>query len=91
MSRIVGAILAGGASRRFGRDKAAIMLDGLLMITHVANRLERQVSDVAIVGSATDYGLPYPLLGDGEHAGKGPLAGLAAARPGLLTQRRNGF
>ncbi len=76
--RVAGIILAGGASRRFGTDKAAALLDGRPLIAHVATRLAPQVTAVAIVGARQTYGLPYPLIDDDQHEGKGPLAGIAA-------------
>ena len=37
--KTLGAILAGGGSRRFGSDKAAAWLDGRALIDHVAGRV----------------------------------------------------
>ena len=78
MMSIAGVILAGGASRRFGTDKAAALVGGRLMIACVAERLAPQVEAVAIAGASQTYGLPYPLLDDAPYPSKGPLAGLLA-------------
>ncbi len=78
VTRIAGIILAGGASRRFGTDKAATVIEGRPMIAHVADRLGPQVASIAIAGANQTYALACPLLEDGAHATKGPLAGLAA-------------
>ncbi|MGD1935916.1 MAG: molybdenum cofactor guanylyltransferase [Candidatus Phaeomarinobacter sp.] len=78
MTGVAGVILAGGASRRFGADKAAALLDGRPMIAHVATRISPQVDAIAIAGAQKAYGLPYPVLGDGAYHAKGPLAGLLA-------------
>lgn len=48
------------------------------MITHVADRIGPQVDALAIAGADQTYSLACPLLNDGPHAAKGPLAGLAA-------------
>lgn len=88
VTRIAGIILAGGASRRFGTDKAATLIDGRPMIAHVAGRLSSQVEALAIAGADQTYSLACPLLEDGAHATKGPLAGLAA---GLIWALENNF
>jgi molybdenum cofactor guanylyltransferase len=46
--RIFGVILAGGESRRMGREKAFVMLAGRPLIAHVLDRLEPQVEQVLI-------------------------------------------
>jgi molybdopterin-guanine dinucleotide biosynthesis protein A len=88
VTRTAGIILAGGASRRFGADKAATLIEGRPMIAHVAERLAPQVAALAIAGADQTYALACPLLEDGPHATKGPLAGLAA---GLSWALENDF
>ena len=72
-SGILGAVLAGGRSRRFGSDKAlAIMPDGRMLIDHAIAGLAPHV--VRVVTCGRDGGLadrPAPDLG--------PLGGLNAA------------
>lgn len=74
--RLLGAILAGGASRRFGSDKALAQIDGKPMLAHVAERLSGQCDGLIVVGH--DWpgivrvdDCPLPNLG--------PLGGLAGA------------
>ncbi|RHW17560.1 molybdenum cofactor guanylyltransferase [Sphingomonas gilva] len=71
MSRILGAILAGGESRRFGADKAEALLGGRTLIEHAERAIARQVDATIIVGRGP--------IGDRPHAGLGPLGGLNAA------------
>ena len=74
--RVLGAVLAGGASRRFGSDKALATYRGKTLIAHVVDRLRPQVDDLIVVGR--DYpGLPS--IRDRPSSGLGPLAGLNAA------------
>lgn len=73
---ILGAIIAGGQSRRFGSDKAAASFDGIPMIEHVHAALQPQVDATIICGHTwkdwtTVSDLPEPQLG--------PLGGLNAA------------
>ncbi len=83
--RVLGAVLAGGRSRRFGSDKALALLAGKPLIAHVLDRLRPQVDAVVVVGRgyAGEGSLP-----DRPAAGLGPLGGLAAA---LAHAAVNGF
>lgn len=76
MARILGLILNGGTSRRFGAPKAEALLEGKPLIGHVADRLAPQVEAVAVAGDAC--GLSFPALDDAPFSGAGPLAGIHA-------------
>lgn len=80
--KLLGAILAGGQSRRFGSDKAEAMLNGRKLIDHVAAALQRDCDALVICGRAHPS---MPWIEDSPHAGLGPLGGLCAA----LTYGRN--
>jgi molybdopterin-guanine dinucleotide biosynthesis protein A len=75
-------ILAGGKGSRFGgADKAFVDLAGQPLIVHLLARLQPQVQDIAISANGdSDRFAEFDLkvLPDGIHAGKGPLAGVAA-------------
>lgn len=73
---ILGAILAGGQSTRFGADKALADYRGRPLIAHVAERLLEQVGTVLIAGRA--WGA-FPSVADHPAPGLGPLGGLCAA------------
>jgi molybdopterin-guanine dinucleotide biosynthesis protein A len=76
MSRILGAVLAGGQARRFGSDKAVATLDGVPLIDRSIAALAPQVHAVLICGRAWR---DFPSVADRPHGGLGPLAGLNAA------------
>ncbi len=81
MTRILGAVLAGGQSRRFGSDKAVAMLRGRTLIDWTAEALAAWTERMIICGR--EGGLmdrPGPDLG--------PLGGLNAA---LHFARAQGF
>jgi molybdopterin-guanine dinucleotide biosynthesis protein A len=84
-SKILGAIVAGGASSRFGSDKALALLDGQPLIAHAQAALEPFVGALVVCGR-TWGGLP--MLADVPVAGLGPLGGIAAA---LGHARAEGF
>src|SRR5689334_72768 len=73
---ILGVILAGGQSRRFGRDKAMAQLDGRRLIERVAARAMPQTAALAISGR--DYGLGLPVIPD-IMPSEGPLTGVLSA------------
>jgi len=74
--RLLGAIIAGGAARRFGADKGAALLGGKALIDHVADALRTQCDALVIVGR------DWPgiqRVNDRPGPGEGPLGGLAGA------------
>jgi molybdopterin-guanine dinucleotide biosynthesis protein A len=73
----VGVILAGGASRRMGREKARIRLGGITLAEHAVARLEA-IAEPVILADRGQLDLPgVPSIPDGP--GKGPAAGLLGA------------
>lgn len=76
MTRLLGAVLAGGQSRRFGSDKALAELDDRPLIAHAVAALEPYVATVAICGREF---ADHVALADRPGPGLGPLGGLAAA------------
>lgn len=78
---VVGAVLAGGASRRMGRDKAWIEIDGEPLVGRAARVLrEAGVDEVVVVGgdaaAVRRAGLEYVV---DERPGHGPLGGVLTA------------
>jgi molybdopterin-guanine dinucleotide biosynthesis protein A len=57
---VIGAILAGGESRRMGRDKAFLPFGGTTLVERVAARLREACADVFVVTNAPE---PYAALG----------------------------
>jgi molybdenum cofactor guanylyltransferase len=83
--KLLGAVLAGGKSSRFGSDKAVAIFDGLPLIDHVVMGMFRSTEHLVISGR--DW-RDFDVVPDGEFAGEGPLAGLLA---GLRHAQANGF
>lgn len=73
---ILGAVLAGGKSARFGSDKALADLGGRTLLARAVDTLAGWCEHVVVTGRET---APAPTLPDWPHADMGPLAGLAAA------------
>ncbi|MEW9854939.1 molybdenum cofactor guanylyltransferase [Novosphingobium sp. M1R2S20] len=73
---ILGAVLAGGQSSRFGSDKALAEFDGRTLLACAVDALAGWCDHVIVVGRVT---APAPTMPDWPRAGMGPLGGLAAA------------
>jgi molybdopterin-guanine dinucleotide biosynthesis protein A len=82
---ILGAVLAGGQSSRFGSDKALAELDGRTLLARAVEALGAQCDATVIVGRTTG---PAPCVADWPVAGMGPLGGIAGALNHALA---NGF
>jgi molybdenum cofactor guanylyltransferase len=88
--KIIGCILAGGRSSRFGSDKALVMWQGRTLLAHAVERLRPQVDELIIntnSGAKEYHKLACPLVRDRSAAFEGPLAGVLA---GLQWAKANG-
>jgi molybdopterin-guanine dinucleotide biosynthesis protein A len=85
VTRLLGALIAGGRSSRFGSDKALACWRGKPLIDHAADALRPHVEALVVCGRAHG-GLT--MLADRPAPDMGPLGGLNAA---LHHARANGF
>lgn len=77
---VLGIVLAGGRSSRFGADKTAATLGGQSLLTHVCGRASDQVDRLLVNRNSGDVAngfANYEVLAD-EYPGQGPLAGVLA-------------
>jgi len=84
--RVSGAVLAGGRSRRLGRDKRTLEVDGTPLLARTVASLARHVDDVTVVIAHDEEPAPVTALLDGHvrvvadaRADHGPAAGLEVA------------
>jgi len=94
MTQMAGLVLCGGESRRMGRDKALLVLDGETLVLRVARTLAEVADQVLLApGTVGRLGVTgYPEVAD-DPVGAGPLAGMAAglaASPRSLSPRPDG-
>jgi molybdenum cofactor guanylyltransferase len=75
---VTGVVLLGGASRRYGSDKAMAPHDGVPMVTHMIEILRSTgLARIVTVGGADrDVGVEH---WSDDHPGEGPLGGLLTA------------
>lgn len=80
--RVTGFVLAGGASRRFGRNKALAEIAGEAMISRLCKVLRGATSSVEIVGASETYSqFGFTCIAD-RWPGEGPLGGIITALMG---------
>lgn len=73
-----GIVLAGGASRRMGQNKAGLVLNGKTLLQHQVDKLHALgIGDIMLSGAGCPA-LPGTRVIPDEFPGKGPLAGLHA-------------
>ncbi len=76
---VTGALLVGGASRRFGAPKALARLDGETLAERAHRTLADAFGTVVVLGKAADaLPLPFPVLDD-ESPVRAAIAGVVAA------------
>lgn len=74
---VLGAVLTGGASRRMGRDKATLPVDGVAMVDRVAAALSVACDDVVAIGPAALAGAQDAVAD--LYPGEGPVGGVITA------------
>jgi molybdopterin-guanine dinucleotide biosynthesis protein A len=72
---LLGAVLAGGHSRRMGMDKAAVLVSGASFLERVTASLAAATDHVVVLGEERDGYETWP----DQAPGWGPLAGVATA------------
>jgi amidophosphoribosyltransferase len=75
MSRVLGAVLAGGASTRMGTDKAEVAVRGRRMLDLVADAVSQAADRVVVLGPPRNGHEAWP----DSAPGAGPLAGIVTA------------
>lgn len=75
---LTGLVLAGGGSRRMGRDKATLLVDGERLVDRAVDRLSTVCARVVVAPGARHLaGLAVEQVPDTD-PGRGPLGGLVA-------------
>jgi len=76
---VLGYVLAGGGSTRFGRDKALVEIGGTPMLLRMRELLSDVTKDVHVIVAPNKYAA-LGIIGIGDHwEGQGPLAGIITA------------
>ncbi len=76
---VVGYVMAGGASTRFGFDKARAELNGQTMLTRMCGLLREVTGSVSVVSAFGRYAESGERIVDDHWPGEGPLGGIITA------------
>jgi molybdopterin-guanine dinucleotide biosynthesis protein A len=76
---MLGYVQAGGASSRFGRDKALVKLGGVTMLERMCGLLRGVCASVAIVAPSGRYEIAGARRVEDRWPGEGPLGGILTA------------
>jgi molybdopterin-guanine dinucleotide biosynthesis protein A len=83
-----GILLAGGHSRRFGRDKLQLVLDGETLLERTTRVVSEVAEEVFVTGLPTGHAAPPGSIALGDaRGGTGPAAGLVAGLQAIHAAR----
>jgi len=77
-NNILGVILAGGKSKRFGEDKSNVMLDGKTLIEHTLNKIKSKLNTIVIVSNNKTM-KDHIVIKDCIDGQLGPLVGVLSS------------
>jgi len=89
---IIGIILAGGKSSRFGEDKSNIRLGNKTLLDHTINKIEKKFSEILIISNNKKYNYKNKKIYtvkdyiDGQ---LGPLVGILTAMKWVKENKKN--
>jgi len=78
-TEVIGYVLAGGGSTRFGRDKALVEVNGTPMLGRMVELLRRVTKEVKIVATPNKYAAFGVTMVEDRWPGEGPLGGIITA------------
>ncbi len=81
-NNIIGIILAGGKSSRFGEDKSNIKLGNKTLLNHTVDRIEKEFSEVLIISNNKKHNYKNEKIytvKDCIEGQLGPLVGILTA------------
>ena len=91
-NNILGIILAGGKSSRFGEDKSNIRLGNKTLLDHTIDKIEKEFSEVLIVSNNKNYNFKNKKIytvKDCIYGQLGPLVGILTAMKWVKENKKN--
>ncbi len=88
---ILGVILAGGKSSRFGSNKSLSNLSNSKLIEHVINKINKYFTEILIISNDSKLILDYPnikIIKDCKEGYLGPLVGVLSAMKWIANNNR---
>jgi molybdopterin-guanine dinucleotide biosynthesis protein A len=91
-NNIIGVILAGGKSSRFGEDKSNIRLGNKTLLDHTIDKIEKEFGEILIISNNKNYNFKNKkiyTLKDCIEGQLGPLAGILTAMKWAKENKKN--
>ena len=91
-NNIIGIILAGGKSSRFGEDKSNIRLGNKTLLDHTVNKIEKEFSEVLIISNNKKHNYKNEkiyTIKDCIEGQLGPLVGILTAMKWVKENKKN--
>lgn len=91
-NNILGVILAGGKSKRFGEDKSKIKLGNKTLLEHVIDKVKKEFSELLIISNSQNYRFTSKrifLVQDFIKGQLGPLIGVLSAMKWVELNKKN--
>ena len=91
-NNIIGIILAGGKSSRFGEDKSIIRLGSKTLLDHTIDKIEKEFNEVLIISNNKEYNFKNKKIHtvkDCIEGQLGPLVGILTAMKWVKENKKN--
>ena len=90
-NNILGVVLAGGKSQRFGEDKSQVKLNGKRLIDYILTEIITEFNEILIIANNSIDFMPSPKIIKVEDDEKdlGPLGGILTAMKWINKNKKN--
>ena len=91
-NNILGIILAGGKSSRFGEDKSTAKLGNKTLLDHTVSKIENEFNEILVISNNKDFNFKnnkIHLVEDCIEGHLGPLVGILTAMKWITKNKKN--
>ena len=91
-NNILGIILAGGKSSRFGEDKSTAKLGNKTLLDHTVSKIENEFNEILIISNNKDFNFKNSkihIVEDCIEGQLGPLVGILTAMKWVIKNKKN--
>ena len=91
-NNILGIILAGGKSSRFGEDKSTAKLGDKTLLDHTINKIEKEFNEILVISNNKEFNFKnnkIHVVEDCIEGQLGPLVGILTAMKWVIKNKKN--
>ena len=91
-NNILGIILAGGKSSRFGEDKSIVKLGDKTLLDHTINKIEKEFTEILVISNNQEFNFKnnkIHVVEDCIEGQLGPLVGILTAMKWVIINKKN--